>query len=159
MSFSLPKNVPSFKNPQRELEDDYWGSSGISRIQNGHTGNGISGKLDAFLDKRQLPMYKDKPYNYSASRKNIGWYQRKRTFFATILGVLGLVYWLGIFSSAGKVAPLGGSGAASWTWGSTPGSSKVDWDDRRQKVKEAFVLSWDGYEKHAWGMCIHLGKI
>lgn len=98
-------------------------------------------------------MYKDKPYNYSASRKNTSWYQRRRTFAVAILGILGLGYWFGIFSSVGKIAPVGRSGAASWNWGSTPGGSKGDWDDRRQKVKEAFVLSWDGYEKHAWGMC------
>ena len=158
MSFSLPKNVPSFNNPQRGLEDGYWGSSGVSRIQKGHTGNGIGGKLDAFLDKRQLPMYKDKPYNYSASRKNTGWYQRRRTFVGVILAILGLVYWFGTFSSVHKVSSVGSSGAASWAWGSTPESSKVDWDDRRQKVKEAFVLSWDGYEKHAWGMYVYLGR-
>lgn len=159
MSFSVPKNVPSFNNPQRGLEDGYWGSSGISRIKNGHTGNGIGGKLDAFFDKRQLPMYKDKPYKYSGSRKSTGWYQRRRTFVVAILGILGLAYWFGIFPSVRKAAPVGSSGAAPWTWGSTPGSSKVNWDDRRQKVKEAFVLSWDGYEKHAWGMFVHLGKI
>lgn len=158
MSLSLPKNVPSFNNPQRGLEDAYWGSSGISRIQNGHTGNGIGGKLDAFFDKRQLPMYKDKPYNYSASRKNTGWYQRKRIFVVAILGILGLAYWFGIFSSVANVAPVGSSGPTSWTWGSASGSSKVNWDDRRQKVKEAFMLSWDGYEKHAWGTCVHLGR-
>lgn len=152
MSFSLPRNVPNLNDPQRGLEDGHWGSSGISRIQNGHTGNGIGGKLDAFFDKRQLPMYKDKPYNYPASKKNRGWYLRRRTFVAAILGVLGLAFWFGIYSTVSKVAPVGSSGAALWAWGSTPESSKADWNDRRQKVKEAFVSSWDGYEKHAWGM-------
>ncbi|KAL2012564.1 hypothetical protein VTN00DRAFT_89 [Thermoascus crustaceus] len=30
-------------------------------------------------------------------------------------------------------------------------SRAVDWDDRREKVKEAFVTSWDAYSKYAWG--------
>jgi mannosyl-oligosaccharide alpha-1,2-mannosidase len=27
----------------------------------------------------------------------------------------------------------------------------VDWNARREKVREAFQVSWEGYEKEAWG--------
>lgn len=30
-------------------------------------------------------------------------------------------------------------------------SKPADWDKRREKVKEAFVPSWDAYSKYAWG--------
>jgi mannosyl-oligosaccharide alpha-1,2-mannosidase len=32
-----------------------------------------------------------------------------------------------------------------------PLSRAVDWDARREEVKEAFVTSWDAYSKYAWG--------
>lgn len=33
----------------------------------------------------------------------------------------------------------------------SPHSQFADWDARREEVKEAFVISWDAYKKHAWG--------
>lgn len=30
-------------------------------------------------------------------------------------------------------------------------SRAVDWNDRREEVKEAFISSWDAYSEHAWG--------
>lgn len=152
MSFSVPRNVPSFDNPQRGLENGYWGSSGRSRVQNGHARNGIGGKFDDFFDRRQLPMYKDKPYSYAASGKRRAWFRWKRGLAAMLLCVLGLLYWLGLFSPAAKTDVVKKVGTNSWAWLSKPGSEEVDWNDRRERVKDAFKLSWDGYEKHAWGM-------
>ena len=133
---------------QRAHEDSYW------RTQNGHAHTGSGGfgnKLDGFLgDKRELPMYKDKPYNYAGSRRNTPVYQRWRTASAAILGLLALAYWLGLFSSPSVETRTKVSGKSSWNW---LGGQEVavDWDERREKVKEAFILSWDGYEKYAWG--------
>ncbi|KAI3324153.1 glycoside hydrolase family 47 protein [Xylariaceae sp. AK1471] len=31
------------------------------------------------------------------------------------------------------------------------GSELVDWNHRREEVKNAFIASWDGYSRHAWG--------
>lgn len=31
------------------------------------------------------------------------------------------------------------------------GAPLVDWDARREEVKEAFVTSWEAYSQHAWG--------
>ena len=118
--------------------------------QNGHTGYGIGQKLEGFFDKRQLPMYKDKPYSYVASRRKAALYKRWEVILGAILFFAGLSYWLGVFSSSEvrrKITPsekvaLGGM---------VSGLANVDWDARREEVKEAFILSWDGYEKYAWG--------
>jgi mannosyl-oligosaccharide alpha-1,2-mannosidase len=47
-------------------------------------------------------------------------------------------------------------GAELWKWAQTlddesPSTSNVDWNARREKVRDAFVVSWQGYEKDAWG--------
>jgi hypothetical protein len=31
------------------------------------------------------------------------------------------------------------------------GASYVDWDARREEVKDAFVTSWEAYSQYAWG--------
>lgn len=151
MSFATPRNVPNFNNPQRSVENGHWGGAGLSRIQNGHSGPRIGGKLENYFDKRQLPMYKDKPYNYAASGRPRPWYQRRRILAGLLCGIFGLAYWLGLFSGA-RVDHVESDN--SWAWLRKPSSSNVDWNDRRERVKEAFTLSWDGYEKYAWGRLI-----
>ena len=47
-------------------------------------------------------------------------------------------------------------GVELWKWaqtledGKTSGDSS-DWTARREKVRDAFIVSWEGYEKNAWG--------
>ncbi len=119
--------------------------------ENGHTGAGLGSKLDVFGDKRELPMYKDKPYNYSGSRRHVPYYRRRRVISGVILVVIGLAYSFGLFSSPAANPRAQSPSRTSWSW--LGGSEKVvDWDYRREKVKEAFMVSWDGYEKYAWGM-------
>lgn len=118
--------------------------------ENGHTGGGLGSKLDVFADKRELPMYKDKPYNYSGSRRHVPYYRRRRVISGAILAVFGLAYWFGVFTSSTVKSKPQSTSKSSWGW--LRGSEKaVDWDYRREKVKEAFTVSWDGYEKYAWG--------
>ena len=125
-------------------------NDGQYATQNGHTGGGFSSKLDGFMDKRELPMYKDKPYNYAGSQRSKPFYLRRRMISAVILILFGLAYWFGLFESSVRPrAPNSERKAWSWLGGS---DRVVDWDYRREKVKEAFILSWDGYEKYAWGM-------
>lgn len=97
-------------------------------------------------------MYKDKPYSYVSSRKWRPWYRRRRFLGVAILGVLGSMYWLGLLPLGTKVDDLKASGSSSWAWLSKPPGANVDWNDRRERVKEVFIQSWDGYEKYAWGM-------
>ena len=147
MSFAVPRNVPTFNDPQRRYEDALWGSSGTSRhthnkpsLSNGFgLANGGAG--------RELPMYKDKPYNYPASRRR----GRKRMYLliAFVLGGVWL-YWKGWFGGAGTSGI--GDGRSLWDSIGTSGKGPVDWDLRREQVKKAMEISWAGYEKYAWGM-------
>ena len=143
---NMPLPAPRNVNGHRAQADSMWGSSG----QNGYTKSNIGAKLDGYFDKRELPMYKDKPYNYSASRRR-PLYQKWRFTFGVILLLLGLLYWIGMFSPAKTTTMVKDKSKSALSWLNKPASSKVDWDERREKVKEAFMLSWDGYEKYAWG--------
>lgn len=107
------------------------------------------------MDKKELPMYKDKPYNYAGSRKYTPFYRKKRVISGLILIVIGLAYWYGTFSPSAAIPKPKDTYKSSWDWLRSPATSAlVDWDDRREKVKEAFMLSWDGYEQYAWGTSI-----
>ena len=142
MSYSAPRNV----NAHRHREDGLWSSSS----RNAQTGSGIGAKIDGYFDKRELPMYKDKPYNYSSSRRK-PMYQRWRFTLGILLFLVALLYWLGLFSSTETKSKVKSAGKSTWSWMSKQPGAKVDWEDRREKVKDAFVRSWDGYEKYAWG--------
>ena len=110
------------------------------------------------MDKKELPMYKDKPYNYAGSRKYTPFYRQKRVISGAILVFLGLAYWFGIFSPSAVTPKSRDTKKSAWNWLSSPAASgPVDWDDRREKVKEAFILSWDGYEQYAWGTLVYRG--
>ncbi len=151
MSFS-PRNVSSSTNQQRPSEDATWRSSGHSRSQNGHSRSGIGSKVDGFFEKQQLPMYKDKPYSYAASRRKQPLYKQWRAMLGVVCFILGLIYWF--LLSPSTPAKVKSKGTSAWGWMSGPGAATVDWDDRRERVKEAFTLSWDCYAQYAWGMFI-----
>lgn len=135
MSFSRPKNVPSFSNPQRDLEDRVWGSGTSGR------GYGKSGGA--------LPMYKDKPYSQSPNRPL---WRRKRAAGIAGLVVLSVLYLMGFLSSE-KAADGSARKTTSrdWSWMNEP-REKADWEKRRGHVVEAFEESWDAYKRYAWGM-------
>lgn len=138
-----------FADSMRPSANGSWVSSKI-KGQNGYTGNGISQKLDGFFDNRRLPMYKDKPYSYVASGRKPALYKRWQVVLGALLFFAGLFYWLGVLPILGgkrRGFPAGKLDVGRLM----SGSAAVDWDDRREKVKEAFMLSWDGYEKYAWG--------
>ena len=152
MSFSRPRHVPTFDSSQRPYEDGYWGSSG-RKDQNGHAVGGIAKSIGDFLNKQQLPMYKDKPYNYAASRRQTPLLRRKRIWLGVIFSLVIVLYCMRMFSSP-KKSPAGAKNKAitTWSWLKFSSGSVANWDDRREKVKDAFILSWDSYEKYAWGM-------
>lgn len=155
---------------------DNWQSSGRSRFQHGShidasTNPGLSEKVGdtiggMFRDgkKESLPMYKDKPSNFygPGGRNARQWLRRKRTL-GGVLGVFAVLsWWFGILSplswfssgSGDLPAPVQsslGSGRQQRGWGLWGGKEPVDWDERAQRVKEAFQISWAGYEKYGWG--------
>lgn len=129
MSFRLPSNIPNFDNAQRRFEDNVW--------------NKFSG------NEKGLPMYKDKPTGYGAKRSAGSW--GKKRVGVVVLLVLGAIYWFGWSSSGGTEAVESGKDAG-WRGSIIPGKKgKIDWGTRRESVKDAFLLSWKGYEQHGWG--------
>ena len=122
MSFSIPQTVPSFTSAHRDLENQAW---------------------SARFGQRDLPLYKDKPYysnSATAKRKTM---RRKRVVI--LLAALAFcAYWFGLFSKDGVQLPAASTIMAT-------GRSPVDWDERREKVREVFVESWEAYERDAWG--------
>ena len=155
MSFQVPQNVPSFSSAQRPYEDGYWQTASRTPHANGYASKSVGSRLSHFLSEgQQLPMYKDKPHFVTRRRRGI--WQRKRTYGITFLVALAFTWWFGILG-----APRSLEGVVPrkikdvWSWlpsGESVSSSKDKWEERRNRVREAFVLSWDGYEKYAWGL-------
>jgi endoplasmic reticulum Man9GlcNAc2 1,2-alpha-mannosidase len=155
-TFSVPRNAPSFSNPQRELENRVWGASGMTARPSGnyaHNGGGIGGvqnRIGGLFEKnRDLPMYKDKPFSYAKTRRSRPFWKRKRIFAIAGLCIVSILYFLGFIGSSDT------SLKAKDSWNplqrpERPG--KVNWLSRRERVVEAFKLSWDAYERYAWGM-------
>ncbi|KAI9739815.1 MAG: mannosyl-oligosaccharide alpha-1,2-mannosidase [Cirrosporium novae-zelandiae] len=157
MAFNIPRNVPAFDDPQRGYEDAYWRSSrhpyqnGYNVGGNSYPGNkyisDVSEKLGGFFGDKELPMYKDKPYGYGKTRAQRHLWRKKRVLFLGALGIVALLYWF-LKSKEPKEQPRVGN---AWGWLKPSNTAVIDWEDRKQQVKEAFMLSWDGYERYAWG--------
>ncbi|KAK6362723.1 mannosyl-oligosaccharide alpha-1,2-mannosidase [Orbilia blumenaviensis] len=185
MAFSIPRNVPSFTNPQRQSEDSYWASSGsVHKSTAGTVQNRIGGIFkSATGGSADLPLYKDKPY-YSSTTSTYGYRRRKRDMFlrkrVAVLAIVffGAVYWM--FSGSSSTASsdiedsLGSSPSSNddlqqlpvinseperkggWFTSKDPkkkstGTPEKVWLERRERVKDAFMLSWDAYRTYAWG--------
>jgi hypothetical protein len=171
MSFSVPKNVPSFTNPQRTVEDHLWavaasrsdagagGGSLTARAGHQHRPGAVlddmSEKVGSFFNpnRNALPMYKDKPYAYTPSGRARPFYRRKRVLGSILLFVLLVIWWTGSFKEHHEKAR---ASLSQWGWLKEPeakAKGKADWLKRRERVVEAFELSWDAYERYAWGEC------
>lgn len=141
MSFAIPRNVPNFENAQRRFEDNVW---------NKFTGN-----------EKGLPMYKDKPANHGARGGMGRLLSGKRGVGVVVLMFMGLFYWLGWFGGtvgdAEKGVIIDGEKSGGWK-GIISGKKgqKVDWEKRRDNVREAFLLSWKAYEEHGWGWSLYI---
>lgn len=95
-------------------------------------------------------MYKDKPYAYAPSQRPRPLYRKKRVLGLLTLIVLGFLWYTGALSdhqerAATSLSQLG------WLKTETKGVGHADWAKRRERVVEAFELSWDAYERHGWG--------
>lgn len=154
MAFTIPKNVPSFTNPNRLEEDRLWGSSGVT-ARSARDG-GVLGNVGGLLhtDRRSsLPMYKDKPYHYAPSQRSAPIYRRKRVLGLFALFVFFGLWWFGYFQEHHERAIIG------WMKTDAKAKSKADWMKRRERVVEAFELSWDAYERYAWGKLFRVQDI
>ncbi|KAF3105747.1 mannosyl-oligosaccharide alpha-1,2-mannosidase [Orbilia oligospora] len=171
MAFSIPRNVPSFTNPQRQNEDTYWASSGSV-----HKSTGVQNRIGGIFKSANsdLPLYKDKPY-YSSTTSTYGYRRRKRDMFlrkrVAVFAILfiGAVYWFFGPSSANiptdgndgdidfpkssndDTAPKKESGWFTEKPKKQSSTPEKVWLERRERVKDAFLISWDAYKTYAWG--------
>lgn len=151
MSFNMPKHVPNFAAPHRDLEDRAWAS--VSRRSGASAGgnflSGVQDKVSGYFDEESLPMYKDKPYGYSPSMRRRPWWRRKRIISTVVLSFLTISWLTGLIG--GRSRKQTATSALGWL-GMSKSYEPANWDERRQSVVEAFELSWDTYERNAWGM-------
>jgi mannosyl-oligosaccharide alpha-1,2-mannosidase len=168
MSFPNAHSDSSYPT-SRSPSEKYWQAS-RSPGANGLGGYGLSqsagvtNNLNSFFGgDRTLPMYKDKPY--FAPRRTAPRFRRRRVLQGvSILFVLvSLWYFIAGSSNRGRSpwTPDSAKGEELWKWIQDVDSSEqtydgsplknIDWDSRREKVRDAFIVSWDGYEQYAWG--------
>ncbi|BDD60582.1 mannosyl-oligosaccharide alpha-1,2-mannosidase [Monascus purpureus] len=169
MSFQ-PQNVPSFPSSQRPLGDGHWranrtpGNSGLPGYGLSQTAS-VSNQLSGFFGgSRTLPMYKDKPY--FAPRRTGPRRYRKIVYSGIGLFVLVIVWYMtggfGGWDTLGLKSSEATRDADLWSWmqsfggslseGGKVGKTKsIDWEARREKVRDAFIVSWDSYAEHGWG--------
>jgi hypothetical protein len=83
-------------------------------------------KLDAKI-LRMLARRKPRSFQLSAGNNSIA---------GLFLLAVSLLFWRNSSQHGLNINPL---------------TKDVDWDARREEVKEAFVTSWDAYSKNAWG--------
>lgn len=137
-------------------------SNPSANSRGGLAGLGLSTKAGAFFDnERTLPMYKDKPYfqpRRTAPRR--GW--------RAIVGILGagtlVLLWF-FYTSEQTLSPSAlpessSKGEDLWRWMRTLKTEtpvkNPDWNARREKVRDALIVSFEGYETNAWGMKVYL---
>ncbi|KAG9253250.1 glycoside hydrolase family 47 protein [Emericellopsis atlantica] len=125
MAFNVPRHLPDFGSQNRDLEDHAWSSL---------RGAGA----------------RDKPFTYTPSYKNRPLWRKKRFFGGITMLVVFALYMLGFWSSP-EVKSKPATAKSAWSWIGMSNSDKVDWEERRQAVVEAFQVSWDAYERYAWG--------
>lgn len=150
MSFNIPKHVPSFSNPQRQLEDRFWPSDGSTTSRT----SGLKSKVGGLIqhsDKNFLPMYKDKPADFYAPARRRSPFRTKRVMMLVTAAVLALIWFFAPGLDDHKEKAVKKVGGWGWLKNDKQAKSKADWLKRRERVVEAFELSWDAYTRYAWG--------
>ncbi|KAL4781866.1 glycoside hydrolase [Aspergillus varians] len=167
MSYPNANGSPSYPT-SRSPSDKYWQAS-RSPGPNGLGGYGFSqpagvtNNLNNFFSgDRTLPMYKDKPF--FAPRRTGPRLRRRRVLQGVIVLVVLFSLWYVITGSDTPTrspwTPDSAKGEELWRWVQSMESEQpydgaplanIDWDARREKVRDAFIVSWDSYEQYAWG--------
>lgn len=132
----MPSKVPDFKSAVRGAENQLWQAA---------RGGGSS------ANDRELPLYKDKPYGIDfkhAERSR----KRKKYGFIAFLSLIFL-YFLYCFGQANSESPNAKKSGLFSGWFQS--KDTVSWADRQTAVKDAFLRSWKGYEKYAWGKDVY----
>ncbi|KAL4896447.1 glycoside hydrolase [Aspergillus ambiguus] len=169
MSYQYPRHSPSL-SPNRPLENNYWrpsrspgasplGGYGLSQSA------GISNNLNNFFssDRGGLPMYKDKPY-FAPRRTGPRLRRRRAAYGVGVLVFLATVWYyvFGGWEGTRLTASDSAKGEELWAWVQSLHDADptydgtlqkgIDWAARREKVRDTFMISWDSYEQHGWGL-------
>ena len=131
MSFSLPQRVPDLNNPNRRSYENW---TAVSQNSNNPPRPPPSSVFT----------YKDKPYYggvHPARRKQ--WYTSKWVF--------GLVGAFLFFYLMHRIVPGTQHDFEEEIMKRPPTGMSTEWENQRERVKDVFVYSWNGYVKHAWG--------
>ncbi|KAK9467649.1 glycoside hydrolase [Lipomyces arxii] len=129
MSFGLPQNVPDFASTARSVEDYMWSGSGNTSRHNSRRGNSSG-----------LPLYKDKPITNQPGGRS------KWIVFGIVFGLT--LFGLYKYTSADESSEP----RKLWFGGS---SKQLSAKARQGLIKEAFLESWNGYEKYGMGLDIY----
>jgi endoplasmic reticulum Man9GlcNAc2 1,2-alpha-mannosidase len=142
-----------------------YGFSQSRNYNNQNTDSGISlGKMSSFFGgrknkARELPVYKDKPYFKPRRTGRDPVVLRVVYMVVAAFAITFLYVFWGSWGGPPAVSgPIGNTGENLWKWVQSfddedEQEKKADWEDRRQKVKDVFTVSWDSYEKYGWGEC------
>lgn len=174
MSFQYHQSNPSFSSSQQVFGNNgHWHAARDSRASRLHSGHGTShsagipNKMSSFFDSdRALPMYKDKPY-FAPRRTGPRRWRKKALYGAVFVFVVVALWYYGPWSGPWsgfrpRERDTAAIGEELWEWmqsldeqesisGSWSLRGPSDWAARRERVRDAFIVSWDGYERHAWG--------
>lgn len=154
MSYNLAANGPSFSSAQPADQESYWHASNRQSHSKGQAlSSNIGARInDFFSEGQRLPMYKDKPHFQPRRRRSL--WQRKRILGLLSFLAIGCLWWIGllpVWEIRTSGSKKGATEGWSWLQNGKHGDLRL-WDQRRDKVIEAFKISWDGYDKYAWGM-------
>lgn len=167
MSYQYPRKSPSL-SPNPPFDNNVWrpsrspganslGGYGLSQPA------GVSNNLNSFFGgDRGLPMYKDKPF--FAPRRTGPRLRRRRALYGGAIVLFLLTVWYLMSSGwerSGIHVPDSAKGEELWAWVQSLETEPeydgtlqkgVDWEARREKVRDTLIVSWDSYENHGWGM-------
>ena len=122
MSFTTPQRLPDFNNQERRQYENWIHVNRPTRSNSAFT-------------------YKDKPFYggvHPAKRKH--WYTSK--WFLGPICIIFIIYLILQLSPATR---------HDFDENMDRYQVALDWNSRRERVKEVFMYSWKGYVDHAWG--------
>ncbi|KAJ5550640.1 hypothetical protein N7535_001414 [Penicillium sp. DV-2018c] len=138
-------------------QDGYYGSprTGLRGYGLSNQPIPLSNKGNSYFEKdHTLPLYKDKPF-FAPRRTGP---RRRWGPFLKLLGVCTVLFvlWYNFYLPTWSGLQSNDKGVELWKWAQTLEGEKSsgdlsDWTARREKVRDAFIVSWEGYEKNAWG--------
>ncbi|KAI9375382.1 glycoside hydrolase [Aspergillus egyptiacus] len=167
---SFPNNhSPSAFPTSRSPSEKYWrasrspGANGLGGYGFSQSAGVTSNLNNFFSSDRRLPMYKDKPY--FAPRRTGPRFRRRRVLYVGIIVFALVSLWYYTTGSSSWVrppwTPESKKGEELWKWMQSMDTEEqaydgtplrnIDWASRREKVRDTFIVSWDGYEQYAWG--------